>query len=124
MEPKYYICETCNKIITTLKDAPVPTMCCGTAMKELVPGEVDAAQEKHVPVVKVDGKKITVTVGEVTHPMLEEHFIEWISIISKEGSQVKALKPGDEPKAVFALSEDDEFVSAFAYCNMHGSWKK
>ena len=99
-------------------------MCCGQKMDELVPNTTDAAQEKHVPVVEVSGNIVTVTVGSVLHPMQPEHFIEWISLHTKQGNQRKELKPGDAPKAVFALVDGDEVESAYAYCNLHGLWKK
>lgn len=124
MELKYYICETCGKIVALVKDKPVPTMCCGKPMKEIVPGTTDGAAEKHVPVIKVDGKSVEISIGEVAHPMVEEHFIEWIAIETKEGYQIKKLTPASEPKAVFALSETDEVVAAYEYCNLHGLWKK
>lgn len=124
MEVKYYICDTCDKVIADVKGKEIPTECCGKPMKELIPGTTDAAVEKHVPCVKVEGKNVVVNVGEVEHPMEDEHFIEWISIETKEGSQIKKLNPGDKQEAVFALSDTDEFVSAYAYCNKHGLWKK
>lgn len=124
MEIKYYICDTCKKIIAIVKDTQVPTVCCGKPMRELIPGTTDAAVEKHVPVVKQEGRLIEVMIGEVTHPMLEEHFIEWISIETKEGYQIKKLTPDSEPKATFVLSETDELVAAYEYCNIHGLWKK
>ncbi len=124
MEIKYYICDTCKKIVAIVKDAPVPTMCCGKPMREIIPGTTDAAVEKHVPVVKQEGRSVEVSIGEVTHPMLEEHFIEWISIETKEGYQIKKLTPASEPKAVFVLSETDELAAAYEYCNIHGLWKK
>lgn len=123
MELKFYACELCGKIIAMVKDSGTPTVCCGQTMKELVPGSVDAAAEKHVPVVTVEGNKITVEVGSVPHPMAEEHFIEWIAIATKEGAQGKALNPGDEPKAEFLLADGDEFVSAYEHCNLHGLWQ-
>ena len=87
-----------------------------------MPGSVDAAQEKHVPVIQVEGDKVTVSVGSVAHPMAEEHFIGWIYLQTEHGGQRKALKPGEEPKAVFALAGDKP-VAAYAYCNLHGLWK-
>ena len=92
-------------------------------MQELVPGTVDAAAEKHVPVVKKDGNKVTVSVGSVTHPMLEEHSIQFIAVETKQGSQIKYLKPNEAPEAVFAIADGDEFVAAYEYCNLHGLWK-
>lgn len=123
MEQKFYICEHCGNIIAMVKPSGVPVMCCGQKMKELIPGTTDAAVEKHVPVYEVKDNIVTVTVGSVTHPMLPEHFIEWISIQTKFGNQRKALKPGEEPKACFALCEGDEVEAVYAYCNLHSLWK-
>lgn len=123
MEQRYFICEHCGNVIAMVKDKGVPVMCCGQKMTELVPGRSDGAAEKHVPVINVDGNTVTVTVGEAAHPMLEVHFIEWISLQTKEGNQRKCLKPGDAPKATFALCEGDEVEAAYAYCNLHGLWK-
>ena len=120
---KFYVCEGCGKIAAIIKASACPTKCCGEPMKEMVPGTSDGAKEKHVPVIKTEGLKVTVEVGSVAHPMTQEHFIEWIVLETKEGRQRKALKPGDAPKAVFALTEGDEAVSALAFCNLHGLWQ-
>ncbi|MFQ9516474.1 MAG: desulfoferrodoxin family protein [Eubacterium sp.] len=121
---KFYVCEHCGNIIHFVKDAGVPVMCCGEKMKELVPGITDAAQEKHVPVIEQDGQKVVVKVGSLEHPMLEEHYIEWIVLETKKGYQKVNLKPGDEPNAEFMLTEDDKVVAAYEFCNLHGLWKK
>ena len=92
-------------------------------MVELVPNTVDAATEKHVPVYTVEGNKVTVKVGEVEHPMLEEHSIEWISIQTKTGNQRKSLKPEEKPEATFLMVDGDEVEAVYAYCNLHGLWK-
>lgn len=123
MEQKFYVCEHCGNIIAFVKSAGVPVMCCGQKMKEIVPGTTDAAVEKHLPVIKQEGNLITVEVGSVEHPMAEEHYIEWISIQTKEGNQRKILKPGQKPVAVFAITENDALEAAYAYCNLHGLWK-
>lgn len=123
MAQKFYKCAHCGNIIAFVEDKGVPVMCCGQKMEEMIPGTTDAAQEKHVPVIAVEGNKVTVSVGEVEHPALEEHYIQWISIETKEGNQRKVLKPGKAPKAVFALSEGDELIAAYEYCNLHGLWK-
>ena len=120
---KFYRCDHCGNIITFVHSAGVPVMCCGQKMTELVPGTVDAAQEKHVPVVEVKGNVVHVKVGAVAHPMLEEHSIQWIALETQQGHQIKYLKPGEAPKAVFALSEGDHVVDVFAYCDLHGLWK-
>ncbi|MBS5335000.1 MAG: desulfoferrodoxin family protein [Anaerovoracaceae bacterium] len=121
---KYFVCEHCGNIIEKVNDAGVPVVCCGEKMKEIVPGSVDAAVEKHVPVVTKDGNTVKVFVGEVEHPMLEEHYIGWIAIETKEGMQRKTLKAGQKPEAIFALADGDELVAAYAWCNLHGLWKK
>ena len=96
---------------------------CGEKMQMLVPNTVDASVEKHVPVIKVDGNKVTVEVGSSPHPMIQEHYIEWIYIQTEKGGQRKELAPGDEPSVDFALTDDDKLEAAFAYCNLHGLWK-
>ncbi|MBQ7638773.1 MAG: desulfoferrodoxin [Clostridia bacterium] len=120
---KFYKCEHCGNIIAYIHDAGIPVRCCGEAMKPIEPNTVDASCEKHVPVISVDGGLVTVTVGSVEHPMLEEHCIMWIMLETKEGRQRKTLKPGDKPCAVFALTPGDEVVAAYEYCNLHGLWK-
>ena len=125
MAKKFYICKTCGNIVGLIKEGGGPLNCCGTAMTELVPNTVDAAQEKHVPVVTFDrqGSEVTVQVGSTAHPMTEEHLIEWIHLQTKQGAQMKQLHAGDSPEAVFKLTTDDEPVAVYAYCNLHGLWK-
>ena len=120
---KFYVCSHCGNIIAFVHNSGVPVMCCGQKMEELVPGTVDAAVEKHVPVVTVSGSEVTVKVGEVAHPMLAEHFIQWIALEREKGNQRKELKPGDAPEAKLVLTDDDKVVAAYAYCNLHGLWK-
>lgn len=120
---KFYKCSHCGNIITFLENKGVPVMCCGQKMDELVPGAVDAAVEKHVPVVAVDGNKVTVSVGDIAHPMTEEHHIAWIVLETKNGFQKKDLNPTGAPSVEFELA-GDEAVAAYAYCNLHGLWKK
>ena len=121
---KFYQCMMCKKIVGMIQNSACPTKCCGEPMVELVPNTTDAAVEKHVPVVTVEGNTVTVVVGEAAHPMSEEHFIQWIALETKQGAQRKPLCPGQEPKAVFALVDGDEAVAAYAFCNLHGLWKK
>ncbi|MDO4395562.1 MAG: desulfoferrodoxin family protein [Clostridia bacterium] len=124
MEQKFFICEHCGNMIAMVKDKGVPVMCCGQKMTELIPGTTDAAVEKHVPAYEVEGNVVKVKVGEVAHPMLEEHYIEWVSIQTKQGNQRKALNPGEAPEVCFALCDGDEVEAVYAYCNLHGLWKK
>ena len=121
---KFYICEHCGNIITFMKNAGVPVMCCGQKMTELVPGTSDGAVEKHVPAVSVEVQKVVVKVGEAEHPMLEAHYIQWIALETESGVQIKNLKPGEKPEAVFLLPEGEKAVAAYEYCNLHGLWKK
>lgn len=123
MEQKFYICKHCGNIVAMVKDAGVPVVCCGERMAELIPGTSDGAAEKHVPVYVVDGNLVNVTIGAVEHPMLENHYIEWISIQTNYGNQRKVLKPGEAPKASFALLEGEKVEAVYAYCNLHGLWK-
>ncbi len=123
MEIKFYVCKHCGNIIAYLENSGVPVICCGEKMSELVPNTTDGAKEKHVPVITVDGKRVTVTVGSVAHPMLPEHFIKWICLQTKQGNQRKLLNPGDKPEAVFLITDDDAVEAAFEYCNLHGLWK-
>ena len=117
---KFYRCKRCGKIIALVKDVPVPTICCGEVMEELIPNTQDGAHEKHIPVVSVENNIVTVKVGEVDHPMLPEHYIEWIMIQTNFGNQRKILKPGDVPIARFALLDGEEVIRALEYCNIHG----
>lgn len=120
---RFFICDTCGNIISHIKDSGVRVVCCGKTMRELIPNTKDAAAEKHVPVIKAAGKIVEVTVGSVEHPMLPEHYIQWIAIHTKQGNQRKELKPGDKPTACFSLCEGDEVIEAYAFCNLHELWK-
>ncbi len=122
-DPKFFICKHCGNIMTLLEDAGVPVICCGDEMAEMTANTSDGAKEKHVPVIEAEGGKVAVTVGSVAHPMLPEHHIAWIYLQTNQGSQIKYLEVGTEPKAVFALSEGETVTAAFEYCNLHGLWK-
>ena len=119
----FYKCARCGNIVIKVVDGGGVLNCCGEPMQVLEPNTTDAAGEKHVPVVQVEGQTVTVTVGSVEHPMLEAHYIQWILLETKEGRQRKALAPGDRPVATFALTGSDAVVAAYEYCNLHGLWK-
>ena len=114
-------CEVCGHIIEVLHEGKGELVCCNQPMKLLVAGSVDAAQEKHVPVIEKTAGGIKVTVGSVAHPMEEAHFIEWIEIIADGKAYRQFLKPGDAPEAVFPIDADQ--VTAREHCNLHGLWK-
>ena len=123
MEQKFYICEHCGNIIAMVKDKGVPVMCCGQKMTEIIPGTSDASQEKHVPVYTIDGNLVKVKVGSAEHPMLPEHYIEWVSLQTKYGNQRKVLKHDGKPEVCFASCDGDEIEAVYAYCSTHSLWK-
>ena len=95
----------------------------GKPMQFLTANTTDAAQEKHVPQVTVDGKKVRVQVGSVEHPMTEAHLIQWIYLQTKRGGQYVHLTAADKPVAEFVVADGDEPIAAYEYCNLHGLWK-
>lgn len=116
-----YKCELCGNIVEVLHGGAGELVCCGQAMALLTENTVDAAKEKHVPVIeKVDGG-VKVKVGEVAHPMEEKHLIEWIQIIADGTSYRKFLNPSEAPEAVFKVEANQ--VAAREFCNLHGLWK-
>ena len=123
MEMEFYRCAHCGQIIAIVKKTGVPVKCCGENMQKIIPGTTDASLEKHVPVYTVEGGKVKVKIGSVDHPMIPEHYIEWVSLQTKFGNQRKALKPGDEPRVCFSVCEGDEVEAVYAYCNLHSLWK-
>lgn len=123
MSVKFYVCKHCGNLVTFLNESGAPLVCCGDKMTHLEPNTVDAATEKHVPAVTVDGTKITVEVGSVEHPMVPEHFIQWICLETDKGTHVRKLTPSDKPHAEFALV-DETPVAVYEYCNIHGLWVK
>lgn len=120
---KVFKCTKCNNMISYLNKDACDVKCCGEAMVELVPNTSDGAGEKHVPVITIDGNKVTVTVGSVEHPMTEAHLIQWIAIETEQGRQRKTLTAEDKPQAVFAIADGDKVIEAYEYCNLHGLWK-
>lgn len=124
MEQKFLKCAKCGNIVAVVHATGVPVMCCGQKMEQIIPGSVDASLEKHIPQYTVENNKVHVVVGSVEHPMIPEHFIEWVSVQTKYGNQRKQLKPNQEPKVCFSLCEGDEVEAVYAYCNLHGLWVK
>jgi superoxide reductase len=116
-----YKCEVCGNIVEVLHEGKGELVCCGQPMKLYKENTVDAAKEKHVPVIEKTSKGFKVNVGSVTHPMEEKHYIEWIELIADGVAYRKFLKPGDAPEAEFYL--DAAQVTAREYCNLHGLWK-
>ncbi len=123
MNVKYYRCNHCGNIIEKVFDSSVPVICCGEPMAELKAGVTDGAYEKHVPVYSIDGNRVHVTVGATKHPMMREHYIEWITLTTDQGIYRKALAPDNEPEADFCLCDGEKLEEVYAYCNLHGLWK-
>ena len=119
---KFFLCNICGNLPGLINNSGVPMVCCGQKMTELVPNTVEASTEKHLPVVKVSGDKLTVKVGSVPHPMTAEHYIPFVYVQTKHGGQRKALKPNDQPELNFAFTNDTP-IAVYAYCNLHGLWK-
>lgn len=115
-----YRCKHCGNIAIKLVDSGVPLVCCGEPMEILNAGRVDAAVEKHKPVLEFENNIVRVKVGEVAHPMTEEHYIEFIVLECENGFAVKYLKPNDAPQAEFMVNE--KVLRAYAYCNLHSLW--
>lgn len=116
-----YKCEKCGNIVEVVHGGKGELVCCGQPMVLQQENTVDAAKEKHVPVVEKRTDGVMVKVGDVAHPMEEKHYIEWVEIVADGKAYRQFLKPGDAPEAVFALAADA--VTARAYCNIHGLWK-
>jgi superoxide reductase len=116
-----YKCEVCGNIVEVIHEGDGELVCCGQPMKLFVENTVDAAKEKHVPVIEKTADGFKVKVGSVTHPMEEKHYIEWIELIADGVAYRKFLKPGEAPEAVFCI--DAKQITAREYCNLHGLWK-
>jgi superoxide reductase len=116
-----YKCELCGHVVEVMHEADGQLVCCGQPMKLMIENTVDAAKEKHVPVIEKTAQGYKVSVGSVLHPMEEKHYIEWIELLADGKAYRAFLKPGDEPVAVFCIEATQ--VSAREYCNLHGLWK-
>ena len=116
-----YKCELCGNIVEMVHWGKGELVCCGKPMKLYEANTVDAAVEKHVPVVMKTDKGVSAKIGSVTHPMEEDHYIEWIEVIADGKAYRQFLKPGQAPEAEFCL--DDKEVTVREYCNLHGLWK-
>jgi superoxide reductase len=121
MFQKFFKCDVCGNLIGMIHSSGVPMVCCGQNMTELKANASDGAAEKHVPSVTVDGDKVTVKIGDVPHPMLPEHYIQWVYVKTEQGGQRKELKPGDAPQVEFTLT-GDRAIAVYEYCNLHGLW--
>ena len=121
---KFLRCKICGKIVAMVNDcSSCPTKCCSEAMEEIPANTTDGAYEKHLPVYTQEGNILKVKVGEVAHPMLEAHYIQWIAVQTDKGNQRKVLQPGQAPEAEFALLPGEKVIAVYEYCNLHGLYK-
>ncbi len=120
-QKQIYKCNVCGNIVEVLHAGHGELVCCGQPMEQLKENTVDAALEKHVPVVEKTETGVKVKVGSVPHPMEEEHYIEWVEIIADGTVYRKFLNPGDKPEAEFEIKAEN--IEAREYCNLHGLWK-
>ncbi len=111
-----------KSIIMLITGGGTDISCGGKPMNFLKANITDAAQEKHVPQVEIDGKKVKIKVGSVTHPMTEAHLIQWIYLQTKKGGQYVHLSANDAPEAEFIVADGDEPIAAYEFCNLHGLW--
>ena len=119
---KFYICPHCRNIVEMVYDTDIKPFCCGDPMDELIPNTVEASGEKHIPAVTLGDDTVVVNIGSVDHPMEKVHWIEWVQLVTENGSQRKYLKPGEAPHVTFHLG-GEKAVAVYAYCNLHGLWK-
>lgn len=120
---KFYKCKLCGSIVAKINEVGCAPSCCGEPMAEIKANTVEAAVEKHIPVAVRKGDLIHVEVGSVIHPMLENHYIEWVYLLTEKGGSFVFFKPGEEPKADFAIAPNDKPLAVYAYCNLHGLWQ-
>ena len=116
-------CNRCGNIIAYVKNNGAKASCCNEYFQPLVAKDEDTGKEKHVPKYHREKNELIVSVGEVEHPMSEEHYIEWVALVTKHGNQRKVLATGSKPEVKFLVNEDDEILELYAYCNLHGLWK-
>lgn len=116
-----YKCEACGNIVEVIEGGGAELVCCGEEMKLMSENTVDAAQEKHVPVIEVSDGQVKIKVGDVPHPMEEKHYITWIEVVADGKAYRQFLEPNDKPEAIFELQADK--LTAREYCNLHGLWK-
>lgn len=116
-----YKCDLCGNIVEVLHGGAGELVCCGQPMALLTENTVDAAKEKHVPVIEKVAGGIKVKIGEVAHPMEDKHYIQWIEIIADGKAYRQFLNPGEAPEATFNIEADQ--ITAREYCNLHGLWK-
>ncbi len=122
-ENKFYVCDKWGNMIRMIVDKGVPIVCCGNTMRELIPNNVDASHEKHIPQIDFARNTLRVKVGNISHPMESAHSIEWVYAVTSEGEQFKRLRVNRDLEVEFALVNGDKPIKVYSYCNLHGLWQ-
>jgi superoxide reductase len=119
----FYVCGVCGNVVEKIKDSGVPIICCGQPMNKMEVQSTDSTNEKHVPLIEVDGTKVKVTVGSTLHPMTKEHHISMIVLETDNDMKRQFLDHEGEPVAYFNVCEGEKVLRAYELCNIHGLWK-
>lgn len=119
-----YKCENCDNLLCMIENSGIVPVCCGKPMKLVEPNNKDFFFDKHVPVISRNSNEVTVAIGESEHPMTKDHYIMWIAMITDKGVYGRKISPMGKPVATFYVGPDEEVLCAYAYCNLHGLWKK
>jgi superoxide reductase len=118
-----YRCNVCGNIVEMVHAGVGELICCGQPMELLIERQTDVGPEKHIPIIEKTKKGIKVKVGEVPHPMEENHYIEWVELIIDGKTYREFLEPGDDPEVEFNLNiSEDSDLKVREYCNIHGLW--
>lgn len=120
---KFLRCSICGNLVEVLQDSNVPIICCGKPMEKLIANTNDGAVEKHIPIISENGNEITITIGEVLHPMLDDHYIAWIHVFTTTKEYHFDLEPNQKPQKTFIKENNEEIREVLIYCNLHGLWK-
>lgn len=118
---RLFRCEVCGNLVELINDGGGTLVCCGQDMIELPINKEETTFEKHLPVITKDGLKVSVEVGSITHPMTDQHYIEWIVLAEANKVQKVLLQPNDKPEAQFEVTSED--FTVYVYCNIHGFYK-
>ena len=121
-ELTFYRCNLCGNLICMVNNSGVTPVCCGEEMELVTANTVDAAFEKHVPVIRQEGSEIRLSVGSTPHPMTKAHYIQWLILQTNRGTYTCCLPPESMPEACFTIRPDESPVRAYAWCNLHGLW--
>lgn len=120
---RFFRCKNCGNVVVKVVDSGMPLSCCGMVMEELTPASTDGVLEKHVPVFEVKENEICVNVGEIDHPMTEDHAICFVVVETDKNVYYHSLCPGDAPKVCFKLQKCEKVMNVYEYCNLHGLYR-